>query len=122
MNFPSPDPPARRIQSIVGCARCHGLGHESLEFEELIYPVSLTSKVIATHWAMCPAVQQPILMAFMTMKEVKNMHKEETDLTPEPEQERDLMEDSRPAEPGTVGDNLEDVAPDAEPDQGDSEE
>lgn len=56
-------------KTIVGCARCHGEGHEDLEFEELMHPVKVYAGVKiglvdATHWAACPTNGQPILMSF----------------------------------------------------------
>ena len=46
-----------------GCARCHSDGHADLIFYPLTHPVkSIKGTIIATHWAMCPIVEEPILM------------------------------------------------------------
>lgn len=51
------------IMDIVGCARCHGEGHEGLFFYELAHPVETREgEVLATHWARCPTNGEPILM------------------------------------------------------------
>ena len=48
--------------SIVGCARCHGDGHENLWWEPLTHPV-IAGSFTATRWAACPTNGQPILMS-----------------------------------------------------------
>jgi hypothetical protein len=52
------------VESIRGCARCHGDGHENLEFKELAYPVEISNYPPITHWAMCPTSGEPIMMRF----------------------------------------------------------
>jgi hypothetical protein len=54
-------------QTIKGCARCKGEGHNDLEFEELKHPMQIDlpgcpPTMLATHWAMCPTVNQPIML------------------------------------------------------------
>lgn len=68
------------IKSIVGCARCHGDGHDDLLFNPFTYPVkagrverpdkSIVIDLEATHWALCPTNGEPILMAFTTIDKV----------------------------------------------------
>lgn len=48
--------------SIVGCARCHGEGHEALTFTRLTHPVEQEGARSLTHWARCPTNREPILM------------------------------------------------------------
>lgn len=48
--------------SIVGCARCHGEGHEALTFEPLAHPVPVNGGMDLTHWAPCPTNGEPILL------------------------------------------------------------
>lgn len=99
------------VHDQVGCARCHGEGHENLVFEELTYPVDLPSTgLLATHWSMCPTTIEPILMTFGPREEVKKlMETPQEDAAAKPEPAREHMEDARPQEPGTVGDQLEDL-------------
>jgi len=51
-------------QGIVGCARCHGEGHEDLWWEPLTYPAEFGAARF-THWAPCPTNGQPILMCYV---------------------------------------------------------
>jgi hypothetical protein len=53
------------VQSVVGCARCHGGGHEDVRWEPLTHPAE-TGDVTFTHWAPCPTNGQPILVAVVT--------------------------------------------------------
>ncbi len=48
--------------SIVGCARCHGEGHEDVWWQPLTHPMSTSTDVLFTHWAPCPTNGEPILM------------------------------------------------------------
>ena len=48
-------------QSIVGCARCRGDGHEDVWWMPLTHSVELGGMNF-THWAPCPTNGQPILM------------------------------------------------------------
>lgn len=52
------------VTDLVGCARCHGDGHESIAFTPLAHPVETDGVVTATHWAPCPTTHEPILMVF----------------------------------------------------------
>lgn len=56
-------PDGRKILDLIGCARCHGDGHERLVFKELTHPVTFpgVDGVVATHWALCPTTNEPIL-------------------------------------------------------------
>jgi hypothetical protein len=47
---------------IVGCARCHGEGHDGLRFRPLTHPLELDAEAPLTHWAPCPANGEPILL------------------------------------------------------------
>ncbi len=48
--------------SIVGCARCDGDGHDDLYFTPLTHPMSTGH----SHWAMCPTINEPIMLIIMT--------------------------------------------------------
>lgn len=51
------------VTDLVGCARCHGDGHERLTFALLDHPVPADDgSEPYTHWATCPSNGQPILM------------------------------------------------------------
>lgn len=58
-------------QSIVGCARCWGAGHDDLVFRKFTHPVESFNRadgvfeVMATHWSTCPTTGEPILMTFV---------------------------------------------------------
>jgi hypothetical protein len=54
---------------LVGCARCHGDGHPGLTFAKLRYPVESSDPPL-THWALCPANGEPILLAFVVRDSV----------------------------------------------------
>lgn len=43
------------------CARCAGT-HEHLTFRKFCNPIPLEDEAHITHWAMCPAAGEPILM------------------------------------------------------------
>ena len=43
------------------CARCGG-DHDSLTFLKLLRPTVLDGETLATHYSICPANGQPILM------------------------------------------------------------
>ena len=47
--------------TIVGCARCHGDGHEDVFWMPLTHPLE-AGGVRFTHWAPCPTNGEPILM------------------------------------------------------------
>lgn len=60
------------VRSIKGCARCDGDGHEDLEFRPFTQSVDIdlalgrgSSRAKFTHWAMCPTLNEPILMAIL---------------------------------------------------------
>lgn len=50
------------IISITGCARCHGDGHEDLDFQPLKHPFQIDGILLGTHWAMCPTLNEPIML------------------------------------------------------------
>jgi len=59
-----------------GCARCDGDGHDDITFQPFALPVKLppgsqagAGEVIATHWALCPATGEPILMLSIEIEE-----------------------------------------------------
>lgn len=52
------------VLDIVGCARCHGGGHDGLEFRRLTHPLD-AGEYHFTHWAMCPLILEPILLTIM---------------------------------------------------------
>lgn len=55
-----------------GCARCGGDGHDNIVFKPLTYPIELKPGADAytlTHWAMCPATDEPILLRVMREEE-----------------------------------------------------
>jgi hypothetical protein len=93
------------VESVVGCARCRGEGHEDLTWLPFTRPFQVIIKVdglpcayTATHWAMCPTLNEPIMWGTIDVQE---------DDMPEHQQERENMEDARPEESGTVGDGAE---------------
>jgi len=47
---------------LIGCARCHGEGHENITWQPLTFPVPDTDGTEWTHWAPCPTNGEPILM------------------------------------------------------------
>lgn len=49
----------------TGCARCHGAGH-TLAFRRLRHPVVVPGgeDCPMTHWAICPATGEPVLMGW----------------------------------------------------------
>lgn len=54
--------PSAFVSTIVGCARCHGDGHEDVLWQPLAHPVEDADGSEWTHWASCPANGEPILM------------------------------------------------------------
>ena len=48
---------------VNGCARCGG--HHALSFKRLSRPVGFEANGAYTHWAMCPKLNEPILLAFV---------------------------------------------------------
>lgn len=47
-----------------GCARCGtDEGHPGLRFHPLTFPLEEQGILVASHWAMCPTLQEPIMMA-----------------------------------------------------------
>lgn len=50
---------AARYDAIDGCPRCHGT-HERI----VILPLTKPGEGV-THWAMCPEMQEPIMLAVM---------------------------------------------------------
>lgn len=59
------------VTSITGCARCHGSGHDDLPFERLTHPMEFGDQLFATHWAMCPRVDEPIMMIILRVEDVE---------------------------------------------------
>jgi hypothetical protein len=53
------------ILDLEGCARCHGEKHNNLEFKKLTNPM-VVGDVTITHWAMCPSINEPILLQITT--------------------------------------------------------
>ena len=107
----SDDLPISYTVDLVGCARCHGEGHRQLIFERLTYPIQawdeqLKRVVQVTHWALCPTNDEPILMAFVKKEGGENMDDQTQDQEggQEPQTESEHMEDPRPDQAGTVGD------------------
>ncbi len=54
-----------KIKWLEGCARCKGEGHAGLDFKEFTHPfvIEVDPETEWSHWAMCPTVNEPILMA-----------------------------------------------------------
>lgn len=50
------------IITLNGCARCLGEGHKALVFHAFTLNQIEDSNGNFTHWAMCPVVNEPILM------------------------------------------------------------
>jgi hypothetical protein len=57
--------------SIVGCARCHGEGHEDVVWQPLTHPFEMPDGDVMTHWAPCPTNGQPILMVSYKIEETE---------------------------------------------------
>ena len=59
-----PQPAAGPAITFAGCARCGG-AHADLPTERLIRPFAPTELTaqVWSHWALCPATAQPILIA-----------------------------------------------------------
>lgn len=55
-------PSSSMTQNLVGCARCHGPGHEGLVFAQLHHPFVGDDAIAYTHWAPCPTNGQPIML------------------------------------------------------------
>jgi len=49
------------IQDLPCCARC-GKIHVGLTFKKLTNPIYCNPFEVMTHWAMCPELEQPVLM------------------------------------------------------------
>lgn len=60
--------PTLEIDHLNGCARCHGDGHGNLTFTQLTHPVDVGDGAPLTHWALCPATLEPILMRYQVME------------------------------------------------------
>ena len=60
-------------KTITGCARCDGEGHADLEWYEFTRPVKVEGWKY-THWAMCPTVNEPILMWHAPVPEPSPSH------------------------------------------------
>jgi hypothetical protein len=56
------------VQSIVGCARCDGDGHDNLIFEPFTRQVEMGDGSRATHWTMCPTLGEPILLVIIDVR------------------------------------------------------
>jgi hypothetical protein len=54
--------PSKITVELIGCARCHGEGHERLEFRKLGYPV-VAGDLELNYWATCPTTGEPLLWA-----------------------------------------------------------
>lgn len=68
-NAPNAETP-EFVMDLVGCARCHGDGHEKLTFKKLTHAFEPDGvKEAYTHWAACPTNGEPILMAFWYLGE-----------------------------------------------------
>lgn len=65
------------VEHLVGCARCHGDGHDLLWFRKLRYPAEVKAAndtvddVVFSHWATCPTTGEPILMAWIDLVDGK---------------------------------------------------
>lgn len=59
------------VNSITGCARCGGDGHEDIRWEPLTFPVEDTDGTQWTHWAPCPTNGEPILLTIRDEKEAE---------------------------------------------------
>lgn len=46
----------------VGCARCGGDGHPNTTYMPFTHPIELPDGDRMTHWAMCPTVNEPIML------------------------------------------------------------
>lgn len=56
----------------IGCARCHGDGHEQLLFRKFQHAFEPDGVEEAyTHWAICPKLREPILLAFFEESDTK---------------------------------------------------
>jgi len=52
------------MEHLTGCARCHGEGHDHLDFQPLTHPFTAEDNgrpFSFTHWCPCPANGEPIL-------------------------------------------------------------
>lgn len=59
------------IYDLFGCQRC-GEDHHNLRLKKFTNPVELfTGCVTYTHWAMCPKLDEPIIVDVVAMEEVK---------------------------------------------------
>jgi hypothetical protein len=58
------DRPGKRV-SINGCARCEGEGHKDLLFHPFTHPIVMDDGYTFTWWAMCPTVNEPIMLAYV---------------------------------------------------------
>jgi hypothetical protein len=55
--------------NVKHCARCEQ-DHADLEFAAFTeHPVPVTDKIEWTHWAMCPALNEPVLMRVILVEE-----------------------------------------------------
>lgn len=55
------------VMDLNGCARCGGGsegGHKGLVFQEFDEPVEIEHTTL-THWAMCPTLNEPILLTII---------------------------------------------------------
>jgi len=58
------------VADVSNCARC-GEDHEKVWFKKLQCPIIIMGESALTHWAMCPTLQEPIVLSWL-VKEVKN--------------------------------------------------
>jgi hypothetical protein len=52
-----------KVAILNNCARCGG-NHSDIEFREFTNHFSPDGGAVYTHWAMCPTLNEPILMRF----------------------------------------------------------
>lgn len=56
------------VKEIFNCARCGG-SHEHVKFNRFTYPIVDDNEDTWEYWAMCPVVNEPIIM--MRVKDLK---------------------------------------------------
>lgn len=54
------------IASIPRCQRCEEKHRNAVWREFKVRPVTFDSKVIATHWTMCPIMEEPVMGLHLT--------------------------------------------------------
>ncbi len=53
----------------VGCARCDGDGHPNIVFHPFTRPIEVDG-IKLTHWAMCPTVNEPIVLMSIAAEQI----------------------------------------------------